>query len=132
MSLPKAGRVTGMTCFPRSLERTVSHICRDACEWTNFESLFHPDAVVYTTWSGRIPYADFIASSKQSLANGAFIMHRCHGITTDINHDMTRAVTKMKATITQRFTIDGCEVDAESDCRFCFFGSNYPNRKLGR
>ena len=27
----------------------------------------------------------------------------------------------MKATITQRFVIDGCEVDAESDCRFCFF-----------
>lgn len=27
----------------------------------------------------------------------------------------------MKATITQRFEIDGCEADAESDCRFCFF-----------
>ena len=27
----------------------------------------------------------------------------------------------MKATITQRFELDGCLVDAESDCRFCFF-----------
>ena len=26
----------------------------------------------------------------------------------------------MKAIITQRFEIDGCEVDAEADCRFCF------------
>jgi hypothetical protein len=52
---------------------------------------------------------------------GAFIMHRCHGISTDINRDATRAITKMKATITQRFVIQGCEVDAESDCRFCFF-----------
>jgi hypothetical protein len=55
------------------------------------------------------------------MDNGAFIMHRCHGVTTDITPDVTRAITKMKATITQRFTIDGCEVDAEADCRFCFF-----------
>jgi hypothetical protein len=55
------------------------------------------------------------------MDKGAFIMHRCHGSTTDINLASTRAVTKMKATITQRFEIDGCEVDAESDCRFCFF-----------
>jgi len=48
-------------------------------------------------------------------------MHRCHGVTTDITPDADRAVTKMKATITQRFVIDGCEVDAEADCRFCFF-----------
>lgn len=52
---------------------------------------------------------------------GAFIMHRCHGSTTDVTPDATRAVTKMKATITQRFNLDGAEVDAESDCRFCFF-----------
>jgi hypothetical protein len=52
---------------------------------------------------------------------GAFIMHRCHGTTTDINLAGNRAVTKMKATITQRFEISGCEVDAESDCRFLFF-----------
>ena len=52
---------------------------------------------------------------------GAFIMHRCHGISTDIDPTATRAVTKMKATITQRFNLDGIEADAESDCRFCFF-----------
>lgn len=55
------------------------------------------------------------------MDNGAFIMHRCNGATTDINHQATRAVTKLKAIITQRFNLDGCEVDAESDCRFCFF-----------
>ena len=53
------------------------------------------------------------------MDNGAFIMHRIHGSTTDIQGD--RAITKMKATITQRFLIDGCEVDVEADCRFCFF-----------
>ncbi|KAJ5215658.1 uncharacterized protein N7498_002065 [Penicillium cinerascens] len=94
---------------------------RDACEWENFESIFHEDAYVYTTWSGRVSYKDFIAASKAGMDKGAFIMHRCHGVTSDITPDGTRAVTKMKATITQRFTIDGCEVDAEADCRFCFF-----------
>lgn len=55
------------------------------------------------------------------MDSGAFIMHRVHGSTTDINASATRAVTKMKATITQRFSLDGVQVDAESDCRFCFF-----------
>jgi len=53
------------------------------------------------------------------MDKGAFIMHRVHGSTTDIQGN--RAITKMKATITQRFVIDECEVDAEADCRFCFF-----------
>ena len=70
--------------------------------------------------------ADFIKVSKAGMDNGAFIMHRCHGSTTDITPDAARAVTKMKATITQRFVLDGCEVDAESDCRFSFFWSRAP------
>jgi len=68
------------------------------------------------------------------MDKGAFIMHRCHGSTTDINRTATRACTKMKATITQRFTVpynsttpgDSCDVDAESDCRFCFFWEKIP------
>ncbi|EXJ86764.1 hypothetical protein A1O3_03718 [Capronia epimyces CBS 606.96] len=94
---------------------------RDACEWENLRSIFHPSAYIYTTWTGRTFHLDFIKASQAGMDKGAFIMHRCHGTTTDISPDGTRAVTKMKATITQRFTIDGCEVDAESDCRFCFF-----------
>lgn len=96
-------------------------VTRDACEWENFESIFDSYAYVYTTWTGKTYYKDFIASSKGGMDAGAFIMHRCHGITSDINKDATRAVTKMKATITQRFLLDDCEVDAESDCRFLFF-----------
>lgn len=66
-------------------------------------------------------YAKFIEFSKAGMDKGAFIMHRCNGATTDITPDGKRAVTKLKAVITQRFTIDGCEVDVEADCRFCFF-----------
>ncbi|USP82877.1 hypothetical protein yc1106_10151 [Curvularia clavata] len=94
---------------------------RDACEWENFESIFHEGAYVYTTWSGRVLFSDFINGSKAGMDKGAFIMHRCHGTTSDISPDGKRAVTKMKATITQRFDLDGIEVDAEADCRFCFF-----------
>lgn len=93
----------------------------DACEWENLLNIFHPDAYIYTTWTGRTHHLDFIAASKKGMNAGAFIMHRCHGISTDIDPIGTRAVTKMKATITQRFDLDGIEADAESDCRFCFF-----------
>jgi SnoaL-like domain len=92
---------------------------RDACEWENFESLFHEGAYVYTTFTGRIAVPDFIKVSQQGMDHGTFITHRCHGSATDIQGN--RAVTKMKATITQRFTLDQCDVDAEADCRFCFF-----------
>ena len=75
-------------------------------------------------------------ASKAGMDKGAFIMHRCHGSSTDINEAATRAVTKMKATITQRFTLpcshpqySTCEADAESDCRFCFFWSRDPITK---
>lgn len=73
-----------------------------------------------------MPYANFIAVSKEGFEKGSFIMHRCHGVTTDINTDGSRAVMKMKATITQRFSLDDSEVDAESDCRFCYFWIRVP------
>lgn len=110
---------------------------RDACEWENLRSIFHPDAHIYTTWTGLTHHLQFIEASKTGMDNGVFIMHRIHGSTTDIDPSGVRAVTKMKATITQRFSGlpcvsgDTCEADAESDCRFIFFwekldGSEYP------
>ncbi|KAJ9628658.1 hypothetical protein H2203_002560 [Taxawa tesnikishii (nom. ined.)] len=104
---------------------------RDACEWENLASIFHQDAYIYTTWTGRTHHKDFIKVSQAGMDKGAFIMHRVHGSSTDINTDGTLAVTKMKATITQRFTVDGCEVDAESDCRFCFFWKKEEPAKAG-
>ncbi|KAK7709587.1 hypothetical protein SLS57_008642 [Botryosphaeria dothidea] len=121
----KVGPATGEPPFspPNVHYQLLMHParCSDACEWVNFASIFHPGAYVYTTWSGRVAAARFIEASKAGMDKGAFIMHRCYGITSDITPDGTRAVTKMKCSITQRFTIDGCEVDAECDGRFCFF-----------
>ena len=101
---------------PRKLAKAWN---RDHFEWENFRSIFHPGAFVYTTWTGRTALEDFIKLSQDGMDEGSHIMHRVHGTTVDIAG--ARAIAKMKATITQRFVIDGCEVDAEADCRFCMF-----------
>ncbi|KAJ7667125.1 PEP2-like protein [Mycena rosella] len=96
---------------------------RDAREWENFRSIFHPGAFVYTTWTGRISIDDFIMISQEGMDRGASIMHRIHGSSVDLATAGTRAVVKMKATITQRFELppNSVLVDAETDCRFCMF-----------
>ncbi|KAB8075801.1 hypothetical protein BDV29DRAFT_171311 [Aspergillus leporis] len=48
------------------------------------------------------------------------ITHRICGSSDEINYELTRAVCKMKITITCRFTFDDIEMDKESDCRFFF------------
>lgn len=62
---------------------------------------------------------DFIKLSQDGMDDGAHIMHRFHSTTVDIVGN--RAVAKMKATVTKRFLLDGCLVDAEMNCRFCMF-----------
>ncbi|KAJ7046446.1 hypothetical protein C8F04DRAFT_1064297 [Mycena alexandri] len=96
-------------------------VYRDAREWENFRSIFYPGAFVYTTWTGRISIEDFITLSQNGMDAGAFIMHRVHGSSVDLAG--TRAVVKMKATITQRFELppDSVLADVEVDCRFCMF-----------
>jgi len=113
----------------------VSEICkgwpvyRDASEWNNYRDLFaEKDAFVWTTWSGGLSIDDFIEVSKRGRAKGDFIMHRENGTLVDLNPAAHRAIGKMKATITQRFTLDGCDVDIECDCRFIFFCKKEPNK----
>lgn len=48
-------------------------------------------------------------------------MHRANGTRVDLNLPAGRAVGKLKATITQRFTIDDIACDIDCDCRFIFF-----------
>ncbi|CZR62145.1 related to pathogenicity cluster PEP2 [Phialocephala subalpina] len=96
-------------------------VYRDASEWNNYRSLFTDDAYVWTTWSGGLTIDDFIKVSKEGRANGDFIMHRENGTLIDLNLSKSRAVGKLKATITQRFTIEGMQVDIDCDVRFIFF-----------
>jgi len=48
-------------------------------------------------------------------------MHRENGTLANVNLAKQRGIGKMKATITQRFTLQGIPVDVECDCRFIFF-----------
>ncbi|KAF2135305.1 uncharacterized protein K452DRAFT_323132 [Aplosporella prunicola CBS 121167] len=93
---------------------------RDAAEWENYRSMFHDDAYIATSWKqGHID--EFIKASKHGFAKGEnfmYIMHRLIGQTVDVQGN--RAVSKMKVTITCRFTFNGVEVDNEADCRFFF------------
>ncbi|KAI0405621.1 hypothetical protein F4802DRAFT_561280 [Xylaria palmicola] len=118
----------------------VSELCkgwpvyRDASEWKNFRSLFCQDAFVWTTWSKRQSIDRFIQVSKEGKSRGDFIMHRECGTCVDLNPQTRRAVGKMKATITQRFTIPGdpergvepVVFDVDCDCRFHFFCLEQP------
>lgn len=116
----------------------VSELCkgwpvyRDASEWNNYRSLFaEKGAFVFTTWSGGLSIEDFIEVSKRGRAKGDFIMHRENGTLVDLNPSTLRAVGKMKATITQRFTFDNITFDIECDCRFIFFCHKSPTSTSG-
>ncbi|KAH7308043.1 hypothetical protein B0I35DRAFT_483333 [Stachybotrys elegans] len=100
---------------------------RDNSEWKNYRSLFMKDAYVWTTWSGRQHIDDFIKISRDGKAKGVFIQHRETGTAVELNQAADRAIGKMKATITQRFTAPATEdhepivYDVDCDCRFIFF-----------
>ncbi|KAF2221409.1 hypothetical protein BDZ85DRAFT_265326 [Elsinoe ampelina] len=93
---------------------------RDAAEWQNFRSMFYDDAYIATSCK-QAPIDEFIEASKEAFALGSslmYILHRINGQTVDVQGD--RAVSKMKVTITCRFTFDEIEMDNEADCRFFF------------
>ena len=75
----------------------------------------------HAAWSGGLKIDDFIETSKKGRANGDFIMHRENGTLAEVNLAQGRGIGKMKATITQRFTIDGIPCDIDADGRFIFF-----------
>lgn len=68
--------------------------------------MFFDDAYIATSWKqGNIDV--FIEASREGFAKGSsfmYILHRIIGSSVDINPELTRAVCKMKITITCRFT----------------------------
>ncbi|BCR96409.1 nuclear transport factor 2 family protein [Aspergillus luchuensis] len=101
-------------------------VYRDASEWAHYRNCFAEQAYIFTTWSGGMPIDDFIEVSKKGRRNGDHIMHRENGTLVELNSKTGRAVGKMKATITQRFSFDGIEFDVECDCRFIMWCQKDP------
>lgn len=59
--------------------------------------------------------------SKEGRAKGDFILHEAHGVLALVNLPRSRGVGTMKTTISQRFRIDGIDVDVECNNTFFFF-----------
>jgi hypothetical protein len=85
---------------------------------------------------------DFISISRAGKEKGVFIMHRECGTLVELSSSHDRAIGKMKATITHRFTFDPAtgtrgtsldtetaEFDVDCDCRFIFFCEKNPATK---
>jgi hypothetical protein len=103
----------------------------------------------FLAWSGPQPIDDFIAISKAGKESGVFIMHRECGTLVELNSEKGRALGKMKATITQRFTSSletsinhkptttesekkhDFNYDIDCDCRFIFFCERQPTQPDG-
>ncbi|KIW65533.1 hypothetical protein PV04_07787 [Phialophora macrospora] len=118
--MPRNGRTTAV-CLPgREPMYERSSMARRATRfWTH--NVFLGLRVAPTAWSGGLTIEKFIEVSIKGRANGDFIMHRENGTLANVNLAKQRGIGKMKATITQRFTIEGVPVDVECDCRFIFF-----------
>ena len=78
-------------------------------------------SILFLAWSGGLHIDDFVKTSIKGRAAGDFIYHRINGVLVDLNLPKGRAVGKMKATITQRFKIQGIECDIDCDSQFLFF-----------
>ncbi|PYH86411.1 hypothetical protein BO82DRAFT_360724 [Aspergillus uvarum CBS 121591] len=90
--------------------------------WQNYLAIFFDAAYVATSWKqGTID--EFIEASKAGFAAGLSFMDILHwtcGSPVEVDPTLTRAVCKMKTTITCRFTFSGVEMDNEADCRVFF------------
>lgn len=79
-------------------------------------------------WSGGLPIDAFISASQKGRANLDFIQHRETGTLVDLSSTSARAIAKMKATITQRFSEQDphnpsrkIDYDVDCDARFIAF-----------
>jgi hypothetical protein len=84
--------------------------------WQNYRSIFFDDAYIATSWKqGNLD--KFIQASKDGFAKGSsfiYILHCIIGSSVETNPELTRAVCKIKVTITLRFTFDYVEMDNEA------------------
>lgn len=113
---PTAGSPADHTAIRKLAEDWVLY--RDAGFWKQFESVWHDDGWMSTTWF-QGPFREFIAVSREGFDHGVQIAHFLGGWTCDLAG--ARAVSQTKMKIEQRATIDGIEVDVTCTGRFYDF-----------
>ena len=94
-------------------------VWRDARLWELFRTVWHADGQMFTTWTGGIPFEEFIRRNDEGWANGVRILHFLGGSAIEVRGDRSIAQTKM--TISQRASVDGVVGDVVCTGRFYDF-----------
>jgi hypothetical protein len=94
-------------------------VWRDARLWDRFRTVWHADGRMFTTWTGGIPFEEFIRRNDEGWAKDVRILHFLGGSAIDVNGD--RAIAQTKMTISQRAPVDGVVGDVVCTGRFYDF-----------
>lgn len=94
-------------------------VWRDARLWEQFRTVWHDDGRMFTTWTGGIPFEEFIRRNDEGWAKGVRILHFLGGSAIEVAGDRSIAQTKM--TISQRASVDGVPGDVVCTGRFYDF-----------
>ena len=94
-------------------------VWRDARLWELFRTVWHADGQMFTTWTGGIPFEEFIRRNDEGWAKGVRILHFLGGSAIEVRGDRSIAQTKM--TISQRASVDGVVGDVVCTGRFYDF-----------
>jgi hypothetical protein len=94
-------------------------VWRDARLWDQFRTVWHEDGIMFTTWTGGVPFEEFISRNDEGWAKGVRILHFLGGSAIEVNGD--RAIAQTKMTISQRASVDGVVGDVVCTGRFYDF-----------
>jgi hypothetical protein len=94
-------------------------IWRDARLWDRFRTVWHADGCMLTTWTGSVPYEDFIKANQEAWPRGVRILHFLGGSSIDVEGH--RGIAQTKMTISQRAPVDGVVCDVVCTGRFYDF-----------
>jgi hypothetical protein len=92
---------------------------RDARLWDQFRTVWHADGQMFTTWTGGIPFEEFIRRNDEGWAKGVRILHFLGGSAIEVASD--RAIAQTKMTISQRANVEGVVGDVVCTGRFYDF-----------
>jgi hypothetical protein len=94
-------------------------VWRDARLWEQFRTVWHAGGQMFTTWTGGIPFEEFIRRNDEGWAKGVRILHFLGGSAIDVQGN--RAIAQTKMTISQRASVDGVVGDVVCTGRFYDF-----------
>jgi hypothetical protein len=94
-------------------------VWRDARLWEQFRTVWHADGQMFTTWTGGIPFEEFIRRNDEGWAKGVRILHFLGGSAIEVQGE--RAIAQTKMTISQRANVDGVAGDVVCTGRFYDF-----------